>query len=93
MLTLGTPFLVPLTRLVMRPFTFSNGVTIPAGTHIVIPSSVAHRDEAKYHDPDTFDGFRFAKLRESDGDTTTSRYQTVTPSSEHLSFGIGRHTW
>jgi cytochrome P450 len=80
-------------RLVLRPFTFSNGVTIPAGTHIAVPGSAAHRDEAIYHDPDTFDGFRFVKLRESEGDTTTSRYQSVSTSSEHLAFGLGRHTW
>jgi cytochrome P450 len=80
-------------RLALRPFTFSNGVTIPAGTLIAIPGSAAHRDEANYHDPDTFDGFRFAKLRESEGDTTTGRYQTVSTSSEHLAFGLGRHTW
>jgi cytochrome P450 len=80
-------------RLVLRPFTFSNGVTIPVGTLIAIPGSAAHRDEANYPYPNTFDGFRFAKLRESKGDTTTSRYQTVSTSSEHLAFGLGRHTW
>ena len=84
---------VPLTRLALRPFTFSNGVTIPTGTLVSIPGSAAHRDEANYHDPDTFDGFRFVKLRESEGDTPTSRYQTVSPSSENLTFGLGRRTW
>jgi hypothetical protein len=86
-------FPVPLTRLVLRPFTFSNGVTIPAGTLIAAPGSAVYTDEANYHDPDTFDGFRFAKLRESEGDKTTSRHQTVSTSSEHLAFGLGRHTW
>jgi cytochrome P450 len=77
----------------MRPFIFSNGVTIPKGTLVAIPSSAVYMDEANHHDPDTFDGFRFAKLRESEGDTATSRYQTVSTSSEHLAFGVGRHTW
>lgn len=77
----------------LRPFTFSNGVTIPTGTVLAIPASVVHRDEAKYHDPDTFDGFRFAKLRESEGDMGTNGYQAVSTSSENLSFGLGRHTW
>ncbi|KAF8491191.1 cytochrome P450 [Russula emetica] len=84
--------LLPLTRLVLRPFTFSNGVTIPAGTLIAAPGSAVYTDEANYHDPDSFDGFRFAKLRESEGDKTTSRHQTVSTSSEHLAFGLGRHT-
>ena len=84
---------VSLSRLALRPFTFSNGVTIPAGTLVAIPASATHTDERLYPNPDEFDGFRFAKLRESEGNTATSRYQTVSTSSEHLPFGLGRHTW
>jgi cytochrome P450 len=83
-----------MTRLARRPFTFSNGVTVPAGTLISTPASAAHRDERILPNPDKFDGFRFAKLRESEGDTvTTSRYQAVSASNEHLPFGLGRHAW
>src|SRR6267154_1939799 len=80
----------PVARLAMRPFTFSNGVTVPTGTLISIPASAAHRDERIFLNADKFDGFRFAKLRETEGDET-SRYQAVSTSSEHLSFGVGRH--
>ena len=82
-----------MTRLALCPFTFSNGVTVPAGTYVSIPASATHRDEIIYPNPEEFDGFRFAKLRESEGDTTTNRYQSVSPSSEHLPFGLGRHAW
>ena len=82
-----------MTRLALRPFTFSNGVTVPAGTLVSVPAGATHTDERLYPNPNEFDGFRFAKLRESEGDTTTSRYQTISTSSEHLSFGLGRHTW
>jgi len=75
-------------RLVLQPFTFSNGVTVPAGTEIAIPSCAAHRDERVFANPDVFDGFRFSKLRESEGG---NRYETVTVSQEQLSFGVGRH--
>ncbi|KAF8467570.1 cytochrome P450 [Russula ochroleuca] len=85
--------LLAVSRLALRPFTFSNGVTVPAGTLVSIPASTTHTDERIYPNPDEFDGFRFAKLRESgEEDTMTSRYQTVSTSSEHLAFGIGRHT-
>jgi cytochrome P450 len=80
-------------RLVLRPFTFSNGVTVPAGTFLSIPASAANRDEKTYSNPDEFDGFRFAKLRESEWDNVKSRYLTVSPSSDNLAFGLGRHTW
>jgi len=82
---------VTMTRLALRPFTFSNGVTVPAGTFVSMPSSATHRDERIYPNPDVFDGFRFAKLREGEVDETTSRYQTVCTSNEYLPFGLGRY--
>jgi cytochrome P450 len=84
---------VSVTRLALRPFTFSNGVTVPAGTLVSFPASATHTDERIYPNADEFDGFRFAKLRGSKEDTVTSRYQSASPSSEHLAFGLGRHAW
>ncbi|KAI0292779.1 cytochrome P450 [Russula brevipes] len=81
-----------MSRLALRPFTFSNGMTIPAGTLVAIPASAAHTDERTFPNPDEFDGFRFSKLCESDGGTATGRYQAVSTSSEQLSFGLGRRT-
>jgi cytochrome P450 len=86
-------FLVTMGRLVLRPLKLSNGMTIPAGTLVAIPSSATHRDEITYSNPDEFDGFRFAKLREDEGDTMTGRYQAVSTSSENLAFGYGRRSW
>jgi len=82
---------VATTRLALRPFTFSNGVTVPAGTLVSMPSSATHRDERIYPNPDVFDAFRFSKLREGEVDHASSRYQTVRTSNEHLSFGLGRY--
>ncbi|KAH9954865.1 cytochrome P450 [Russula dissimulans] len=78
-------------RLALRPFTFSNGVTIPAGTLVAVPASAAHKDERIFPNPEEFDGFRFAKLRESESDAAIGRYQTVSVSTEQLAFGIGKH--
>jgi len=85
-------FSVPMSRLALRPFTFSNGVTVPANTLVSIPVSAAHRDERIFPNADKFDGFRFAKLRESEGDKT-SKYQAVSASNENFAFGVGRHAW
>jgi cytochrome P450 len=82
-----------MNRLALRPFTFSNGTTIPAGTLVAIPASAAHTDERTFPNPNEFDGFRFSKLCEGEGDTVTGRYQAISTSSEQLSFGLGRHTW
>ncbi|KAF8491193.1 cytochrome P450 [Russula emetica] len=84
--------ILAMLRLALRPLTLSNGMTIPAGIIVAIPASAAQRDERVYSNPDEFDGFRFAKLRESEGDTTTSRHQAVSTSNEHFPFGLGRHT-
>ncbi|KAF8467591.1 cytochrome P450 [Russula ochroleuca] len=84
--------LFSVTRLALRPFTFSNGVTVPAGTLVSVPASAIHTDERTYPNPDEFDGFRFAKLRESGRNTMTSRYQAVSTSSEQLAFGLGRYS-
>ena len=77
----------------LRPFTFSNGVTVPAGTLVSVPACAIHTDERIYPKADEFDGFRFAKLCKSEGDSMTSKYQSVSVSSEHLAFGLGRHAW
>jgi len=83
---------IVMVRLVLRPFTFSNGVTIPAGNLVSIPSRAAHADEKIFENPNEFDGFRFAKLRKSEGgDIAGSRCQAVSVSSENLTFGLGRH--
>jgi cytochrome P450 len=82
-----------MNHLAVRPFTFSNGVTIPAGTLVAAPMSAIHMDEEVYSNAQNFDGFRFSKLSGLDGDATETKYQAVTTSSEYLSFGYGRHAW
>jgi hypothetical protein len=56
---------VALDRLALRPFTFSNGMTIPAGTLISLPLCAIHMEEETYSNPDQFDGFRFTTLGDS----------------------------
>jgi cytochrome P450 len=84
---------VTLTRLAMRPFTFSNGVTIPPGTVVGVPLSAIHTDGEVYPNPDEFDGFRFVKLRERGGDGLASKHLAGTTSTVHLPYGHGRLAW
>jgi len=78
-------------RLTMRPFTFSNGVTIPPGTFVGFPHSAIHSSDEIYTNPEKFDGFRFSKLREEEGDVTSTRHRAVNVSTEMMAFGFGRH--
>jgi cytochrome P450 len=85
---------VGINRLVLSPFTFSNGVTIPAGTLLGLPVHSIHTDEEFYPNAQEFDGFRFLKLREKEGgDSVATNHQMVTTSAELLGFGLGRHAW
>ncbi len=90
-----TFFEVAMARLALRPFTFSNGVIIPAGTLIAVPSSAIHMDEEIYSNPERFDGFRFSKLSgcNKNGDVTMTGHSAVSISPKHLAFGLGRHAW
>jgi cytochrome P450 len=80
--------IVGLARFTLRPFTFSNGVTIPAGRIIAAPVTAIHTDGDIYPNPKKFDGFRFANLREHDG---VAGQQVTSTSAEYLTFGYGRH--
>jgi cytochrome P450 len=83
-------FPVGMTRFTLRPFTFSNGVTVPADTVVAAPATAIHTDGENYPNPDEFDGFRFANLRECDGVTGQ---QITSTSVDYLIFGYGRHAW
>ncbi|KAJ6561500.1 cytochrome P450 [Mycena vulgaris] len=64
-------------RQAVEDFTFTDGTTIPAGTNLGI-----------YTPTDGFDPFRFYHMRSEAGEG--NKHQLVTPSSDFLSFGIGR---
>jgi len=78
-------------RLTLRPFTFSNGVTIPANTLVALPLNAIDTNEEIYPNPYEFDGFRFSNLY--DKDAVVNRHQAIATSSDHLTFGVGRHAW
>ncbi|KAF8343222.1 cytochrome P450 [Amanita rubescens] len=84
-----SPGLFSVRRKVIKDFTFSNGVTVPAGFNIVIPHGCVHHDSEYYSDPEVFDGFRFSKMREKEGEST--KHGMVTPTTGFLTFGQGRH--
>src|SRR5258708_39402002 len=81
-------------RLALHPFTFSNGVTIPAGTLLALPVHSVHMDEEIYPKAHEFDGFRFLRLREKEGDEVmAARHPLAAVAPEPLGFGLGRHAW
>lgn len=73
-------------RKVMKPFHFSNGTGILAGTLISVASGAIHVDGKIYDDPLKFDPFRFARLRQQGG-SEGLQYQLSSTSLEYLGFG------
>ncbi|KAF2835329.1 cytochrome P450 [Patellaria atrata CBS 101060] len=86
---LSPPGLVAMRRLVMSHITLSDGTVLPKGTSIAVPSWGVTRDGTLWNDPETFDGFRFAKLRAVPGSENKHQFAMTGPDS--LSFGHGVH--
>ncbi|TFY79744.1 hypothetical protein EWM64_g4273 [Hericium alpestre] len=83
--------LTTMDRWVKKPFTFSNGVTVPAGIMISAASQRIHHDDEFYPDGDTFNPFRFADKREESGESI--KHQMISTANDFLTFGHGRHAW
>ncbi|PYI12549.1 cytochrome protein [Aspergillus sclerotiicarbonarius CBS 121057] len=75
-------------RLALEDINLSDGTTIPKGATTVV-SCDAMWDPSVYPEPETFDAYRFLKLRETPGHETTA--QAASPSPHHLGFGFGKH--
>lgn len=80
-----------MTRKVLKDFTFSDGTTIPAGNFVAVASLSTHLDKINYESPDQFRGFRFADLREDEGESF--KHSAVSLGLDWVTFGIGRHAW
>lgn len=75
-------------RLVEKTIKLSDGTTIPKNTLLYV-SSERMWDESIYPNPDQFDPYRFLRLRQTPGHEASA--QLITPTPEHLGFGLGRH--
>lgn len=83
--------LVSSLRIVLKPYTFKNGITVPKGTTLAAPLWPIHMDDGIYENAEQFDGFRFSKLRERCGEN--AKYYAANTNEEYLQFGHGQHAW
>ncbi|KAL5364135.1 putative P450 monooxygenase [Aspergillus floccosus] len=85
---MNPPGLVTMLRHVTSPsgLRLSTGHVIPQGTVVGVSN---HMVTQSYPDPDTFDGFRFHKMRQQPGHEI--RHQFVATGPDALSFGHGNH--
>jgi Cytochrome P450 len=78
-------------RRVLKPYTFANGITLPAGVTIHVPLAPTHLDENVYPNATEFDPLRFYRAREQNGEN--AKYYAVNTSNEYMHFGNGQHAW
>ncbi|KAJ7792859.1 cytochrome P450 [Mycena olivaceomarginata] len=81
--------LIALPRKVIakQGFTFSDGTFIPYGAILGMSGWVVYYDPANYENADTFDSFRFSRVREGEGGGVPRGM--IATGVDHLSFGHG----
>ena len=75
----------------MKPYTFSNGVTIPAGATLGTAAGAIHMDDNIYPNAKEFNGLRFSDIREKEGENAKLYCANTGP--DFLVFGHGEHAW
>ncbi|GAB1210898.1 hypothetical protein ATERTT37_000008 [Aspergillus terreus] len=80
--------MISMGRIAEKPLRLHDGLEIPRGTALMV-SSHAMWDESEYPDPHRFDGYRFLRLRQCDGQENDHQLVTATPN--HMGFGYGKH--
>ncbi|PYH88391.1 putative cytochrome P450 [Aspergillus ellipticus CBS 707.79] len=80
--------LIVMKRFVMEDVKLSDGTVLPKNSSIAV-SCCRMWDPSIFPNAETFDAYRFLRMRESSGQEALA--QAVSPSPEHLGFGLGRH--
>ncbi|EAU87935.2 cytochrome P450 [Coprinopsis cinerea okayama7 len=81
---------ISMSRKTRTEYKLSDGTVLPRGVRIAIASAPTHFDPAIYEDANTFKGFRFAEMREGEGNLEHLKHQMVSLEPNFLFFGYGR---
>ena len=75
----------------MKDVKLRDGTVIPRNTMIMAATDAMQHDGAVYDDAERFDPFRFARMREAEGEAI--KHQFVHTSVNYLPFGHGKLAW
>ena len=74
-------------RVVQAPFTLSDGVHLPVGTHFSMPTAAIAVDERLGPGANEFDPMRFYKQRQDPAETNLHQFTTTEKTSLHFGYG------
>ncbi|GJE99722.1 cytochrome P450 [Phanerochaete sordida] len=80
---------LPCMRKALKPFKFSDGTHIPAGTILVSPAAPMHGDDGIHDDATAFRPWRYVPTPEFS--TNVAQKQLVTTGADYIPFGHGKH--
>ena len=83
-----TTISVSMRRVASDDVYLKDGHKIDKGTRLAV-SNCWMWDSTFYEDPETFDAYRFVKLRQVLGREASANLASVSP--EHMAFGLGSH--
>ncbi|KAF2478184.1 putative cytochrome P450 [Lindgomyces ingoldianus] len=91
---ISPPTILGMKRLFKQDFTFANGLHIPKGTYVCMPTYTIENDPAHTPNPTTFDGFRSYRVRQALQDSQhqkeANEYQFSSFGKTVLNFGYGK---
>ncbi|CUS13653.1 unnamed protein product [Tuber aestivum] len=82
--------IVTLIRKVITPYTFIDGTFVSKGAWVGAATINIHYSPDLYKDPEKFDGFRFYKKRQLEGNA--HHFQMASPTLDYLPFGFGKNS-
>lgn len=81
------PSLLSYHRVMLQKHVLSDGFVLPRGSHISMPVNAIQNDPMTTPSPEIFDGFRYYKLRQKEGEGHL--HQFITTQNNILNFGHG----
>ncbi|KAJ7185998.1 cytochrome P450 [Mycena filopes] len=76
-------------------FKFSDGTFIPSGSFLAVAGRAVQFDPGVYSHPETFDGFRFSRMRDERSHKPTNegifKSHLVSTTTDYVVFGHGKH--
>ncbi|KAF7297356.1 hypothetical protein MIND_00969100 [Mycena indigotica] len=84
-------FAVGSSRVTLKEAVISDGTVLPPGSVVALAPKPMHNNPKTYSDPETFDPFRFTKLRTGAGTAADIQQSFTTLSNDYIVFGIGKH--